>query len=421
MSHAALSPSTRHRWGNCPGSVREERAYPDSSSGLSAIEGTHSHTLLEQCIRGNLVDPHTRVGHLLTDHEGEFTVDNDRADRVAVAVNYVRERSMGGLLPVLAEQRVNPAPLLFRDDLHGTVDVQIHGMTDLEIIDYKDGMRDAWDSALLQMEQYAVGVLAGLRGQHTFETVKMTVIQPKLAFKGLPAIRSVERSVEEILGEVAREILVEAGRASEPDAPLVPGDLQCKWCRHKGACPALAKHALDVIAVTGLVLDAAQKEPTVMSDQQLVEIMEAAPLVRQLLEGVEAEALRRMKAGQTIPGLKLINGRGSRAWALPEEEMAQKLVRLGIPKGEVYESKMISPAKAEKLRWKKKDGTEVQLSARQLKTMKQEYVVNLVGALTVALDADHRPAVSTDASSLFGAVNAAPVVETSPLWLTQPE
>ena len=101
MSHAALSPSTRHRWGNCPGSVREERAYPESSSGLSAIEGTHSHTLLEQCIQGGLVDPHTRVGHLLTDHEGEFAVDNDRADRVAVAVNYVRERSMGGLLPVL--------------------------------------------------------------------------------------------------------------------------------------------------------------------------------------------------------------------------------------------------------------------------------------------------------------------------------
>jgi hypothetical protein len=136
---------------------------------------------------------------------------------------------------------------------------------------------------------------------------------------------------------------------------------------------------------------------------------------------VEAEALRRMKAGQTIPGLKLINGRGSRAWALPEEEMAQKLVRLGIPKGEVFESKMISPAKAEKLRWKKKDGTEMQLSARQLKTMEQEYVVKLVGALTVALDADHRPAVSNDASSLFGAVDAAPVVETSPLWLTQPE
>jgi hypothetical protein len=101
--------------------------------------------------------------------------------------------------------------------------------------------------------------------------------------------------------------------------------------------------------------------------------------------------------------------------------MAQKLVRLGIPKGEVYESKMISPAKAEKLRWKKKDGTEMQLSARQLKTMKQEYVVNLVGALTVALDADHRPAVSNDASSLFGAVDAAPVGETPPLWLTQSE
>jgi len=74
---------------------------------------------------------------------------------------------------------------------------------------------------------------------------------------------------------------------------------------------------------------------------------------------------------------------------------------------------MISPAKAEKLKWKKKDGTEVQLSERQLATMEKEYIVKMAGALIVALDADKRPPVVTDASSLFTTIN--PV----PSWLTK--
>jgi hypothetical protein len=126
--------------------------------------------------------------------------------------------------------------------------------------------------------------------------------------------------------------------------------------------------------------------------------------MRQLLEGVEAEALRRLQAGQSIPGLKLVNGRGSRAWALPEAEMAEKLVKMGIPKSAVFETKLVTPAKAEKLTWEKKDGTKVALTERQLKRMEQEYVVKMAGKLTVAPESDSRPAVITNAAPLFSAV-----------------
>ena len=156
----------------------------------------------------------------------------------------------------------------------------------------------------------------------------------------------------------------------------------------------------------------ADKDPTTMDDAQLRQIMEAAPLMRQLLDGVEKESLRRLKAGQAIPGLKLVHGRGSRAWALPEEQMAEKLVKMGIPKTAVYETKLVSPAKAEKLVWKKRDGTEVQLTDRQLKTMETEYVTKLAGALTVVPESDGRPAVVLNVAPLFGAV------ETLPAWLS---
>ena len=44
--HATLSPSKRHRWAACPGSVREERAYPEDRSGPAAIDGTHKYDVV---------------------------------------------------------------------------------------------------------------------------------------------------------------------------------------------------------------------------------------------------------------------------------------------------------------------------------------------------------------------------------------
>ena len=423
-THAKLSPSKRHRWGPCPGSVREEAAYPVQPSGPAAIDGTHSHTLLEHCIKAGAADPTPMVGITMKDDDGTFVVDADRAARVKIAIDYIKQRHAEslGIAQLIAEERVNPQWLVSRDDLDGTVDVQIHDTLHgvLEIIDYKDGMNDAWDSAILQMEQYAVGVLAGFRiakpNPYPFKVVRLTVIQPKLALKGGLAIRSVDYPIEKVLDEVARTIVIEAAATDKPDAPLVPGEKQCKYCAHKGACAALATKALQVVDRVDLTVSAAEKDPTKMTDDQIVQIMEAAPLMRQLIEGVEKEAQRRLEAGTPIAGLKLVNGKSARSWSLSEEQMAEKLIKLGIPKGAVYETKLVSPAKAEKLVWKKRDGTEVQLSKRQLDTMDREYVVRTTGKPVVALAADSRPAVQINAAPLFSAVSVEKPVEL-PAWL----
>ena len=153
---------------------------------------------------------------------------------------------------------------------------------------------------------------------------------------------------------------------------------------------------------------AADKNPNELSDQQIREIVESAPLVRQLLEAVEAEALRRFEAGVTISGLKAVYGRGTRAWALPEEEMADKLVKMGIPKTAIFETKLITPAKAEKLTWEKRDGEKKQLSDRQLKTLETEYIRKSQGKLVVVPESDHRQAVVLDAAPMFAPVEALP-------------
>lgn len=423
-AHANLSPSKRHRWALCPGSVREEAAYPDERS-AATIDGTHSHTLLEHCIKAGVVDPLPMVGIKMKDHDGEFVVDAERAQRVKVASDYIRNRATltMGTATVIAEQRVDPQWLLSRDDLSGTVDVQIHDPLNdvLEIIDYKDGMNDAWDSAILQMEQYAVGALAGFKiarpNPYPFKTVRMTVIQPKLALRGGQTIRSVDYPVKQVVDEVARTIVIEAAATDKPDAPLVPGEKQCKYCRAKGGCAALGTKALEVVDTMDITVSAAEKDPTRMTNDQIVQIMEAAPLLRQLLEGVEKEAQTRLERGVDIPGLKMVNGKGHRAWRLSDEEMAEKLKKMGVPKDALYKTTLVSVAQAEKLRWKKRDGTDVQLSERQLKTLETEYVVKTVGKPVVALAADSRTAITTNAAPLFSAVQPEVPVEL-PAWLS---
>ena len=425
-AHAQLSPSKRSRWALCPGSIREEAKYPDQGGGAAAIDGTHSHTLLEYCIQNDrFIDPMTQIGEKFKDHEGEFVVLRDRAERVKIAVDYVMYCSVNGVLPVLSESKVDPAFLLGRDDLSGTVDVQIIGGDTLELIDYKDGMGIVSAEGNMQLEQYAYGVLAGYKlpvnGVYPFEYVKMTIIQPKLALRGMPAITSHTVTVKSLLDNMGT-IILQAAATDKPDAPLVPGESQCKFCRAKGSCNALASNVMKEVGimfhpVVSQTLDVAQqsadKDPSTMDDAQIAQIMEAAPLMRQLLEGVEAEALRRLQAGQTIAGLKLVNGRGSRAWSLPEDQIAEKLVKMGIPKSAVFETKLVSPAKAEKLTWEKK-GEKVTLSERQLKRMEQEYVTKLAGKLTVAPESDSRPAVITNAAPLFSAVETPAEL---PAWL----
>ena len=417
-THALLSPSKRYRWANCPGSIREEKKYPEEKSGPAAIDGTHTHTLLERAIQQNTT-PVAFVGQRLDDHEGDFVVNGDRAARAGMCFDYVQTRvaEYNGLCTVTPETRVDPEWLLGRSDMGGTVDVIIQSQEVLELIDYKDGMNDAWESAKLQLEQYAYGVLAGykipINLPYPFTTVRMTVVQPKLALKGGQPIRSVEVSVKDLLDK-SGEIIAQAARTDLPDAPLIPGDLQCKYCPVK-ACSARAQKAMEAMDTmfpdtqtsNDLVFQAADKDPQLMRNEQLAQILEAAPLVRQLIQNAEEEVLSRLQRGIKVPGFKLVNGRGSRSWSLPDDEMAQRLIKMGIPKGEVYETKLISVAKAEKLKWKaKKAGEEVvkQLTKRQLDTLDKDYVTHMSGKITVAPESDSRPAIVTDAQSLFAPV-----------------
>ena len=409
-THARLPPSSRHRWGVCPGSIREESKYPEESSGPAAIDGTHSHTLLEWSINNKLADPESMIGQTLTDHEGSFVVDAERAERVRVAVDYLLLRTIELGITVdqlISEEKVDPYQLTGRHDLTGTVDCHIVTDNFIEVIDYKDGMAVVEAENNPQMLQYLVGILSKQRGMLIATVdVRLTIIQPKLRAKGLSGISTWDFNTAAFQSEVIK-LMNQAKATDDPDAPLVPGDEQCKYCRAKG-CSARAQKALEASGITfenlTVAKQAADKNPNEMTDEQIKELLEAAPLIRQVLEHAEAEALRRFEAGQSISGLKVVRGRGSRSWAFDEAEMAEKLKKMGLPKDTIWKTSLISPAQAEKATWTKRNGTQVQLTERQLKLLKGEYIKKSEGKLTVVSESDDRQAVTLSAAPMFAAI-----------------
>lgn len=426
-THATLSPSSRYRRQGCPGSVRETaRCEAAGQSSASAIDGTHSHTLLEACIKHG-THPKKYVGMVLTDHEGMFAVDTERALRVAVAYEYVmlRMAEMPGCF-IVAEQKVDPAPLIGRDDMSGTVDVQIHFGTTLEIIDYKDGINPVEAKDNPQLEQYFAGVVAGVyarTGTVPYEKVRLTIIQPKMTLKGAAPIIFEEYNARELLDKVVSALILEGAACDDPDAPLIPGEKQCHYCPHKANCLPFQNFVLDKsgIKFENMAQQAAEQGSDNTSDDQLRQIIEAAPLLRKMIEAAEQEAERRITSGHPIPGLKMVRGRGSRSWAQDEEETAKKLTRMGVPKKEVYRQVILSPSQAEKLKWTKRDGTEAQLSPAQVERLNKEFVKMSEGRLTVVPESDRRGKIDFgDFAKMFSAVpQEAPSPELPlPAWLS---
>lgn len=385
-THATLSPSARHRWSLCPASVRESLKYPERKSSPFAIDGTHTHTLLELCLKTKC---RPVVGAILADDDGTFTVDDDRAERVNFALDYIYLK--GGI--VQSEVRVYPK--IGRDDVSGTVDVLIINPNVVEIIDYKDGVGEVEVENNPQLSQYALGVLAEQTG---VETVIMTIIQPKLNTFGKSAVKSVTLNADKFYNTELDKLKAEALATDDPNAPHVAGEVQCGWCPHAGNCgelatQTLAKSNITFGSVTPVLVQAMELNTIDLTPEKIRDIIEATPMIKQFLESVEEQALASLQEGKTIDGLKVVRGRGTRSWNSGDAEIAEKLNKMKVPLKELWVEKLISPAQLEKLKWVNKLGAQKTLSPKQLQVVKSDLISTSEGRLTVVSAADERQAV----------------------------
>ncbi len=350
----------------CPGSVALEMNIPDTTSAY-AEEGTWAHELAAAMLTG----------------EAAQSGEEDILAYVQSYVDYVKREAEGNLL--LVEQRVDFSDVIGVPDSFGTSDAVVIAGDLIKIIDLKYGMGvrvDAEENEQLQL--YALGALENYAVLGDFKTVKMAIVQPRLDH-----ISEWEISVEDLrrFGGQARNAALDAMELTKRVVSrddLAPGEKQCKFCKAKAICPALADFVQTTIDADFENLDAddIKTAPLGMGPNYLGVALAAVPLIEDWCKAVRAKAEAELLAGRPVTGFKLVRGRnGQRRWS--DEARAAEILEQHLGKA-AFDTSLISPAAAEK---KLKGSKTAWAEVRGVITQKE-------GPPSVAPETDKRPAWS---------------------------
>ncbi len=323
--HSVFGPSSSAKWLNCPGSIKAEKGIPDTTSEF-AEEGLRAHSFAEQMLQGNQVDCQNK----------------EMLEFVETYVSYIN--GLGGVQEY--EQKVsydNWVPGGF-----GTADAIVVKGNSITIADLKYGKGvPVFAEENPQGMLYALGALSERDAFQVFEKVIIVIHQPRLN-----SVSEWETTPEHIY-----EFAAKARQAYEAtlkdDAPRIPGEKQCQWCRAKATCPALAEQTEKSLLVH--FDDLVTKTPPApgnLTDQQLKVILDNKTMIEKWLKSVEQHVVGRFESGSNFPGFKMVEGRSNRKWA--DDAKAEKLLIKLLGKDNAYKKKLLTAPAAEKLLGKEK-------------------------------------------------------------------
>ncbi len=353
MTHAFLGPSGLAAALLCKLKIHSEKGLPNSSNQNSA-QGTAAHELAQCCLEQEH-DARYFLGLEINHDNYSFTVDDDMAKHVQTYVDYVRSlENDDGVLMV--EQKLPITELTGEPDAFGTADAVVIVNDVMHVVDLKYGMGirvDAENNP--QLRAYGFAALQEFDIAGEIQYLELHIVQPRAG--GI--------STEIISADDLRAWAV--GIRRECDVILAgpvglvaqPGEKQCKFCRAKGSCTALADMVTatvidDFVDLTerdeverklGYAIDRIQR----VDNATLAGVMPHLDMILGWCDGVRAEAASRMLAGQEIAGYKVVDGkRGARSWGDDAEAIAA-FKKMRLPLQDMYDMKLISPVKAEKL------------------------------------------------------------------------
>lgn len=414
-AHAKLSPSSAHRWMNCPGSVRMSEGIPNTSS-VYAAEGTAAHELAAYCLQegwapatfegmwvdvtnGKIVDTPAD-----TDEEHRFfEITEEMVEAVHTYVEYVSELvhrpdadETFHELPILeVEQRLDMTHL--HPEIFGTGDATVYDpiARHLDVIDFKYGKGVAVEAtANPQLLLYAAGAA---RRHHNvqIETLTVHIVQPRASH---PDGRIRSYPIDLIgLFEFEDELAEAAARTDDPDAPVVSGEW-CRFCPASGICPIHRERILSVAAAEfgDVGSEIRLTPPDQLEPERLGVLLREADQIGNYVKAVQEYAHAQALAGNIPSGFKLVAKRATRKWK--DEDEALKFLRgRKVSDDDLFtEPKLKSPAQLEKF-FPGKNKTERQAAM-------QDLVESKSSGLNLAPVEDPRPAVAVDAASEFGAV-----------------
>lgn len=367
--HAVLSASSSKQWLHCPPSIRLQENFPNESS-VYAAEGTFAHEVCEYKVRKYL---HERVKRPQSEEFDTEEIEQITDMYAEFVISIIEKMKENGCEPLaFVEERVNYshiAPSGF-----GTADMLIIGKDEngkglLHVVDFKTGKGvfvDADHNS--QMMLYALGGLAAYGFIYEIETVRMSIVQPRL-----DNISTFECSRQE-LEEWGDSIKPIAKLAYEGKGEQKPGDW-CRFCRAKPVCKACADEALALCREDFLDLDAGAfnetaeesdmtapyeadtqtavfKQPGLIPISELAEILPTLNRISSWIEAVFAfVSSEAINHGVSIPGYKVVEGRSKRIFT-DTKAVVDTAVQNGYT--DLYKQSLITLTEFEKMMGKKK-------------------------------------------------------------------
>lgn len=348
-AHALLSASGANRWMTCTPSAKLEEQFGERKSSPYAAEGTLAHELAELYLRrdvlGNIseADFELKLEELMAN---EF-FSEEMVEAVGVYVAYcedqlVQARTDNMFAEMEIEQRFDLTEYV--PESFGTGDCSIIADPVLEIIDLKFGkgvpVYAEWNKQLML---YGLGALRKYDTMYYIDTVRLTIVQPRLN-----NISTFTISVEELKKWAMEELVPKARMAFNGEGELVAGD-HCKFCAVKNRCRKLYEQQIEIAKHEF-------KDPTLLTDEEIVDILQRAPKFIEWVNSITTYAQEAAINDNKIwPGYKLVEGVSRRKW-LDEDKAAQAIfARLPeLSEDQIFDTKLKSITGIEKVVGKKR-------------------------------------------------------------------